>query len=146
MVEQETIMLLQECDAGIQMGISAIDNVLEYVCDETLKHYLMNYKDEHVAIQEELQKLLDDYHDKGKEPNTAAKSMSWLKINVKLVMNESDGTIADLITDGCNMGVKSLYKYLNQYNDADEESRDITKRLIKLEERLTEDMRQFLGK
>ena len=73
-----------------------------------------------------------------------AKGMSWMKTNVKLVMNESDETIADLMTDGCNMGVKSLSKYLNQYKAADEKSKDITKRLIRLEEKLTEDMRAYL--
>ena len=61
-----------------------------------------------------------------------------------LIMHESDHTIADLITDGCNMGVKSLSRYLNQYEAADERSKDITKRLIKLEEQLATDVRQFL--
>lgn len=73
-----------------------------------------------------------------------AKSMSWIKTNVKLVMDESDETIADLMTDGCNMGVKSLNKYLNQYKAADEKTKDITKRLIDLEEKLAVDIRQFL--
>lgn len=73
-----------------------------------------------------------------------AKGMSWMKTNVKLVINESDETIADLMTDGCNMGVKSLNRYLNQYEAADEVSKDITKRLINLEEQLTLDIRKFL--
>lgn len=64
--------------------------------------------------------------------------------NVKLVMDESDGAIADLMTDGCNMGVKSLNKYLNQYKAADEKSKHITKRLINLEEKLAVDIRSFL--
>ena len=59
-------------------------------------------------------------------------------------MEESDATIADLMTDGCNMGVKSLNKYLNQYKAADEISKDITKRLINLEQQLSIDIRQFL--
>jgi hypothetical protein len=73
-----------------------------------------------------------------------AKGMSWMKTNVKLGLKESDKTIADLITDGCNMGVKSLNRYLNQYEAADERSKDITKRLINLEEQLAVDIRQFL--
>ena len=85
-----------------------------------------------------------DYHDEGKDPNPMAKSMSWMKTNVKLVINESDKTIADLITDGCNMGVKSLNRYLNQYRAADEKSKDIAKRLIKLEEDLVKNICQFL--
>lgn len=48
------------------------------------------------------------------------------------------------MTDGCNMGVKSLCKYLNQYAAADEKSKDITKRLINLEGQLALDMRKFL--
>ena len=70
--------------------------------------------------------------------------MSWIKTNVMLAMNDSDKTVADLMTDGCNMGVKSLNKYLNQYEAADEVSKDITKRLINLEEKLAVDIRQYL--
>ena len=87
---------------------------------------------------------MNKYKDDGKDPNPIAKGMSWMKTNMKLVMNESDNTIADLITDGCNMGVKSLNKYLNQYAAADEKSKDIAKRLIALEADLSKDLRGFL--
>jgi len=63
---------------------------------------------------------------------------------VKLSMDESDKTIADLMTDGCNMGVKSLNRYLNQYEAADETSKDIAKRLIHLEAQLAVDLRPYL--
>ncbi len=144
MIEQDTIKLLRECDAGIKMGISAIDDVLEYVKSEKLKKYLKDCRDEHDRLDTTLQKLLEKYKDDGKEPNPIAKGMSWMKTNMKLVMNESDSTIADLITDGCNMGVKSLNKYLNEYAAADEESKDICKKLIKLEEELAIEMRDYL--
>ena len=144
MIESDTIKLLRECDAGIKMGVSSIDDVLEYVHDKTLRKYLADCKDEHDQLKEEIQILLDEYHDDGKAPNPMAKSMSWMKTNVKLIMNESDETIADLVTDGCNMGVKSLNKYLNQYKAADEKTKGITKRLINLEEQLSVDIRRFL--
>lgn len=67
-----------------------------------------------------------------------------MKTTVKIAVDESDQTIADLMTDGCNMGVKSLNKYLNQYEGADEVSKDIAKRLIHLEEQLAIDIRSFL--
>ena len=144
MIEQDTIKLLRECDAGIKMGVSSIDDVLDYVSSDRLKKDLEDSKDEHKKLDKELQEMLDCYRDDGKDPNPMAKGMSWLKTNMKLVMNESDHTIADLITEGCNMGVKSLNKYLNQYVAADEKSKDICKRLINLEEDLTIQMRQFL--
>lgn len=144
MIESDTIKLLRECDAGIKMGVASIDEVLDYVHDKTLGKYLADCKDEHNKLKKEIEVLLDKYHDDGKDPNPMAKSMSWMKTNVKLVMDESDETIADLVTDGCNMGVKSLHKYLNQYKAADEKTKDIAKRLIKVEEKLAVDIRPFL--
>ena len=143
-IEVDTIKLLRECDAGIKMGVEAIDEVIQYVNSPELKQYLEKNKSDHEKLKSELQKLLDQYHDDGKEPNAMAKSMSWLKTNVKLAVNESDKTIADLITDGCNMGVKSLNRYLNQYEAADETSKDIAKQLISLEENLAIDIRKYL--
>ncbi|MEE1504611.1 MAG: hypothetical protein UGF89_10255 [Acutalibacteraceae bacterium] len=144
MIEQDTIKLLRECDAGVKMGISSIDDVLDDVKSVKLKEYLVNCKNEHIELDREINKLLDKYQDDGKEPNPIAKSMSWIKTNMKLAMKESDETIADLMTDGCNMGVKSLNKYLNQYCAADEVTKDIAKRLINLEEKLAVDIRKYL--
>ncbi|MDE7242648.1 MAG: hypothetical protein K2O18_01550 [Oscillospiraceae bacterium] len=144
MIEQDTVKLLRECDAGVKMGISSIEDVLQYVNADSLRNCLSNCKAEHEKLENEIQELLDQYHDNGKDPNPMAKGMSWVKTNVKLAMNESDSAIAELMTDGCNMGVKSLNKYLNQYKAADEPSKDIAKRLIHQEEKLTADMRSFL--
>lgn len=144
MVEQDTIKLLRECDAGVRMGKSSIDDVLEYVHSEPFKRRLMDCKADHEKLENELQTLLSRYHDEGKEPNPIAKGMSWMKTNVKLAMDTTDQTIADLMTDGCNMGVKSLHRYLNQYKAADEKSKDIAKRLINLEETLIVDIRKYL--
>ena len=144
MIESDTIKLLRECDAGIKMGVSSLDEVLDYVHDEKLEEALKEYRDEHNELQSEILTLLEKYQDDGKEPNPIAKSMSWVKTNAKLVMDESDHTIADLVTDGCNMGVKSLNRYLNQYKAADEKTKNITKKLIRLEEKLTAEVQKFL--
>ncbi|MBR3704711.1 MAG: hypothetical protein IKM11_04430 [Oscillospiraceae bacterium] len=144
MVEQDTIRLLRECDAGVKMGISSISDVLDYVRASDFKTKLTDCKADHEKLDIEISGLLHSYHDDGKEPAKMAKAMSYAKTNMKLAMNDSDATIADLMTDGCNMGVKSLSKYLNQYKAADEKSKDIAKRLIDLEQQLTLDIRRYL--
>lgn len=144
MIEQDTIKLLRECDAGVKMGISSIDDVLDSVSSDNFKKRLEQCRQEHAKLDQEIQSRLDRFHDDGKEPNPIAKGMSWMKTNMKLSMERSDRTIANLMTDGCNMGVKSLSQYLNQYQAADEASKDLTKRLIRSEETLCTDIRQFL--
>lgn len=144
MIESDTIKLLRECDAGVKMGVSTIDEVLKYVDSSELKQHLEKSKKDNDDIKEELQDLLNDYHDEGKELPAMARGMAWIKTNVKLTVNESDDAVAELITDGCNMGVKSLAHYLNQYKAADEKSKNLAKKLIGLEEELAVDMRKFL--
>ncbi len=144
MIEQDTIKLLRECDAGIKMGVASIDDVLDHVQTADLKHKLSSCKQEHEQLKSEVQQMLDQYQDNGKNPNPMAKGMSWIKTEMKLAMDDSDRTVADLMTDGCNMGVKSLNRYLNQYEAASERSKDITKRLINLEAQLATDMRGYL--
>ena len=144
MENQDTIKLLKECDAGTKMGVTSIDDVLEMVKDERLRKLLIESKDHHSKLGNDLHSLLMEYNSEEKEPNPIAKGMSWFKTNMKLTMNNSDATIADLITDGCNMGVKSLNKYLNQYANADKSAKDICQRLINIEEDLCEKLRVYL--
>ena len=79
-----------------------------------------------------------------REAGIMAKSMSWIKTNVKLGMNDSDRTVAGLMTDGCDMGIKSLTRYLNEYKGADGASRSTARRLIGIEEDLLCGLRPYL--
>ena len=144
MIEPDTIKLIRECDAGIKMGVTSIDDVLTHVREEKMKNILKDARQEHEKLRSELETMLSDYVDEGKDPNPLAKSMSWMKTNVKLGIENSDGTVADLIIEGCDMGIKSLSRYLNEYKAAEERAKNIAKKLIKIEETLSKDMRPFL--
>lgn len=144
MIEQDTIRLLRECDAGVKMGISSIEDVLDRINSKEFEKLLTQCKNEHEKLDREIDELLNKYEDEGKEPAAIAKGMSWIKTNMMMAINDNDHTVADLMTDGCNMGVKSLNRYLNKYEAADEVSKDIAKRLINLEEKLAVDIRKYL--
>ena len=140
----DTVKLLRECDAGIKMGVSSIEDVVNDVRDTGFKKLLTESKQQHEKLGMEVGELLDLHGDEGKDPNPMAKGMSWLKTEAKMMADRSDATIADLMTDGCNMGVKSLSRYFNQYKSADEKSRDICERLVQVELKLTDDIRKYL--
>ena len=144
MANSDTIKLLKECDAGSKMAVTSIDDVLEYVSDEKLKQLLIESKDHHSKLGNEIHEALNNAHSREKDPAMMARGMSWLKTNMKLSMDDSDSVIAELMTDGCDMGVKSLYQYLNDYDDADHEAKALCKRLIGIEEALRKDLREYL--
>lgn len=140
----DTLKLLRECDAGTKMGVTSIDETLEKVKDDKLKNLLQESKAHHEKLGNEIHNMLIEEGCEEKDPNPMAKGMSWMKTNIKLGMDNSDSTIADLITDGCDMGIKSLYRYLNQYQAADESAKDVCKRLISIEDALRRDLTEYL--
>ncbi len=144
MIEKDTIRLLRECDAGVKMGVSSIEDTMEFRLSEPLKKVLDHSKAQHMEMSREIARRLDRFGDDGKDPPMIAEVMGSIKANFKLVTKDTDSAAAEFITDGCNMGIKSLSKYLNQYAAAEEYSKDITKKLISIEEQLSADMRAFL--
>lgn len=140
----DTIKLLKECDSGTKMAVSSIDEVLEKVERSELKQLLQESKNHHADLGNKIHASLNAHGAAEKDPSPMAKSMSWMKTNMKMGMDHSDATIADLITDGCNMGIKSLNKYLNEYEGADDESKKICNKLIAIEEELCRDLKEYL--
>lgn len=142
--KNDSIELLKECDSGTKMAISSLDEVLENVQDSNMKHLLIESKGHHEKLRDEIFDQLMRKNSEEKEPNPLAKSMSWLKTNMKIGMDNSDATVADLITDGCDMGIKSLHKYLNQYKAADDDAKGFCRRLITIEEQLRQSLQPYL--
>lgn len=144
MENKDTIHLLRECDAGTKMGVSTIDEVLDKTQSVTLRSLLTESREHHEKLGNDIHELLNQYEIEEKEPSPMAKGMSWFKTNIKIGIDESDAAIADLITDGCHMGIKSIYKYMNQYPAASETAKDICHRLAAIEEELSKELRKYL--
>ena len=143
-MNEDTVKLLRECSAGAKMGIDSIEDVMPHVKDSKLAESLSTCRDEHENLSAKIDGMLEAYKEPTKSPNVMAKSMSWMKTNFKLSMEDDDRTVASLITDGCNMGVKSLTRYLNEYSAADQSAKDVAKELIDSEDICTQNIRQFL--
>lgn len=146
MVHGDTVRLLRECSSGINMGVSSIGEVLPSVKDKRLREILCESREKHRLLGDEADRLISEYGDEEKDAPAMARGMAKLKSDLTLSFsgNPKDSAVASLITDGCNMGVKSLSRYLNEFAAADERSKDIAKRLISLEERLSVDLRDWL--
>lgn len=144
MDNQDTIHLLKKCNAGAKTAVNSIQEVIEHIQDYKLRQRLLDSMAEHEKLGDEAHKLLSQYDAEEKDPTTMARAMSWMKINMKLMMEESDKTVADLMTDGCGMGIKSLCADKNEYSQADHKAVQLADKLVEIEEKLVEDLKQWL--
>jgi hypothetical protein len=143
-MNNDTVKLLRECNAGIKMGKSAIEAVLPHARDVEMRRSLEICKSTHSKLGDEAHEMLLRHEAPTKDPHPIAKTMSDMKIYTRMMLKNSDKTIADVMTDGCDMGIKSIHKFMNKYSEADEKAKSIAKRLVASEEYLELKMREFL--
>lgn len=143
-MNDDTIKLLRECEAGVKMGIGTLDDVIDGAKDERLRKILSEGKEKHVEIENEIKEMLSQYNNEEKEPAAMAKLMARMKSNVKMMAGDVDSNIADLVTDGCDMGIKTLNRYINQYAEANSEAKKLAGKLILTEESLERSIRPYL--
>lgn len=143
-MNNDTAKLLRECNAGLKMGENAINRILPKVKSDKMRQTLQICKNTHAELGDKTHAMLLSGGEDTKPPHRVASAMSDMKIALYMTMNESDSEAASLMTDGCNMGIKSLSKYLNRYKDADRPSKQIAKDLIASEEYLSTSLREYL--
>lgn len=143
-MREDTIRLLKECDSGAKMGVESIDKILDKTETPELKKILGVSKVEHNKIIKETGEILSKNEIESEQPPAIAKFMSKMKTEIKLLSGNADQKIAELMTDGCDMGIKSLTQFLNEFSQADEKVKDITGRLIKIEESTRDRLKAYL--
>ncbi len=143
-VSQDTIELLKECDAGCKMAIDSMEQIVRHVTDAELESIITKYNGEHIKMEEDIHRMLNNVGAEGQNPNPMAKASSWIQSEIKMNLKADAKQAASLLTDGCNMGVKSLCEYKNSYKAADEKSVALCEKLCDIESRMADDLQKFL--
>ena len=143
-MSNDTVKLLRECNAGCKSATNSMEQVLRYLDNEDLKMLIDEYNDKHIRLRDECHQMLNELDEEEKDPDKMAKTFSWISTEVKLMMDDNSQKIAELMIDGCNLGIKSLSKYINQYKNASNESVDLAKRLIKIEQEFMNELLKYL--
>ena len=84
MISEDSIHLLKECDAGTKMGVTSIDDVLEYTNNTELKELLSKSKAHHTKLGNEIHELLLEYgsEEKASEYYAVVGKQGWTAISM----------------------------------------------------------------
>lgn len=140
----DTMKLLRKCEEGCFMGMQAIDDVLDEIQGKELEKLLTESREHHEKIRNKIHHFLRERNYDDKEPGMLAQSMSLMKTTLKIHFEKSDTAIVGLMIDGCHMGLKSLHKYKNKYQNADSTAVEICNRLLDIEDELCHKLYNFI--
>lgn len=138
------IELLQQTSSGCKMALDTIDHIKSHVKDRQLIEIMDKYHKKHEELQEECYKLLGKAGKESKEPNKIAQVFATLQSRVKMFVDDDKSTAAGLLTDGCNMGIKTISEYINEYKNADEQIKKLADKLRDVEKQMIGDIQPLL--
>lgn len=143
-MHEDTIELLKEIDSGCLMAINSFQQLEEYEMPQGLFEIVSKYKAKHDEMQKEASKLLHEYQETDKQPGMMASAMSRMTTEMKMMMREDGTQITKLIMNGCNMGIQQIGEKMHHYKNASEEAKKLAQKLIKTEENLLSDVKEYL--
>ena len=144
MEEKEDINALDEINKGACMGIDAIGFIIEKVSNKKLKKLLEKQSSMYKEINEEIESIYPKYNEGCPHETTAInKIMTSGTINMKLINNQSNSKLAELLIEGTNMGIIEGRKILNN-KKLNSEVKDIVDRYVGVQEKYLECLKEFL--
>ena len=143
-MNEDSIQLIKEVDSGCLMAINSLHQMEEYEIPKEQNDLITRYIVKHEELQKEASRMLHNNNETDKQPGMMASAMSWLTTEMKLMIHENTSEIAKIMMNGCNMGIQGIREQISKYKDADEEAVKLAEKLIKVEENMFSDAKQFI--
>lgn len=143
-MKSDDVKVLQEVQRNTKMAMKAIDTISESIYDDELS----------IQVARESMKYGDIYN-KATDRLLEGKAASYketgfqdmmLKGGVKAntMFNTSTSHIAELLIQGSNRGLTSMWKAINHHENAGNVSMEIAKELMDFEEKNIERLKKYL--
>jgi len=126
------------------MAIGSMDQILEFVTNPNLAKLIEKSKEKHQKLENETSQRLADAGTQEKDPGVVSSAFSWVTTEIKMLIKECDNKVAKIMMDGCNMGIQSISEKINEWRNADEDSRSLAHKLIAEEEHFMQQLKAYL--
>lgn len=136
---------LDELNKGCTMGMDAIKNILGKVEDKKFKKTLEKEYDKYKDIHHRIEKKYPSFSKESPtETNVMNKMMTSIMTEMKLMKDNSDSKIAEMLLQGTNMGIIEGKKLLNHKEKLNRDVENILKDFIEMQEESVEIYKEYL--
>ncbi|MCI8967841.1 MAG: hypothetical protein HFH75_09690 [Lachnospiraceae bacterium] len=136
--------ILKEIQKNTDMAIRAIDTISEKVHDDELRQELSKEKLLYSVIQNKATDRLQSERAEGYHGSTVQELLLKGGIQMNTLTNCSTSKIAELMIQGSNRGITSMWKSINHHQNSGSTSMEIARELVDFEEKSIGRLKKFL--
>ena len=135
---------LKEVQKNSGMAINAIDTISEKVHNDELLQELSRERLLYSMIQNKATDKLQSEHSEGYHSSAIEDMMLKGGIQINTFTNCSTSKIAELMIQGSNRGLMSMWKSMNHHQNSGNISLEVAKELMAFEEKSINRLKEFL--
>ena len=141
---KENLNALDELNKGCTMGTLSLNIILKYVKDDNLKEELIKQYANYDAVSDKIKSIYKKHSmKKPHEINIMSKIMVSSSIMMKLMKDNSNSKIAELLIQGTTMGIIEGRKMLNN-KKIDKEINKLISAFVKIQEEHVTTLKTYL--
>ena len=144
LIMEDNINVLDELNKGATMGMDAINFLISKVKDEKFKLVLLEEYFDYEAVSDNVNKLYSKYSDYTLHRTSIMnKIMTWWGVNIRMIKDNNDSKIAEMLLQGTNMGIIEGRRLLNQ-KKVDKKIRKLLNAFVSIQEKNVETLKAYL--
>ncbi len=144
--DEKTAEFLCKLYKNVKMGSESLISLMPKVKDQKLRTDMSVQLGHYEKFATSISKALFDLGREPKEENIVTKASAKIGIAMNTLVDSTSSHIAQMITEGSNMGIDDTIKQLREYENqpVSEQSMKIAREFIEFEEKNVETMRAYL--
>ena len=140
----DTIELLNFISQNAKMGVETLSRLVQITQEEEFKNYLTEYLDGYQSFLSDADKRLKKKKEESKDLSPMAKVMSYLSLSFNTMIDKSPSHVAEMVMQGCSMGIIDITKRIKQYSGAEKTALTLAEKLLKFEQKNFSRLQKFL--
>lgn len=143
-MKQDDIAILREIQKNTQMAMTTIDTILDKTSDDEFTVKLSRQSIEYAKIHNNAVEQLVEEQSGTYRSNQIADMILRGSVHMGTILNISTSHLAEMMIQGSNRGLTSMYKTVKHNTLAQERSVELAKELMDFEEKSIEQMKEYL--
>ncbi len=136
--------VLREVQRNTKMAMKAIDALSNKIYDDSLSMHVAREAMKYAEIYNKATDRLLDGKASSYRDNGFQDMMLKGSVSANTMLNTSTSHIAEMLIQGSNRGLTSMWKSINHHDKAGDVSMEVAKELMDFEEKNIEHLKQFL--
>ena len=143
-MKSDDAKVLREVQRNTKMAMKAIDTITDRVYDDDLSMHITRESMKYAELYNKATDRLLNGRAASYRENGIQDMMFKGGVRANTMLNTSTSHIAELLIQGSNRGLTSMWKAINHNENAGNVSMEIAKELMDFEEKTIEKLKQYL--